>query len=104
MTNIPSVEERVWRKVEKELEYVATYASPERRVELLAFLKEQFLTALTADRTALLTQLREWAEEIKRCNSSEEHSRRRDHATKSGYEIALDGLQAHLDELIKTTK
>lgn len=31
----------------KELEYVATYANPERRVELLNFLKGQFSQSLT---------------------------------------------------------
>jgi hypothetical protein len=30
--------EKIWSEVEKELEYVATYASPERRPELLRFL------------------------------------------------------------------
>lgn len=34
--------EQGWADVEKELEYVATYASPERRAELLRFLKGQF--------------------------------------------------------------
>ena len=99
MTKIPSVEERVAEKFNGSdifWKVILKHLTP----ETIAFIKNDYIETLTADRTALLTELREWAEEIKRCNSSEEHSRRRDHATKSGYEIALDGLQAHLDELI----
>ena len=34
--------EKKWKKIEKELEYVASYANPERRAELLHFLKGEF--------------------------------------------------------------
>lgn len=42
-------ENKVWRDIEKELSYVATYANTERRVELLRFLKGQFETLLKAE-------------------------------------------------------
>ena len=38
-----------WKRIEKELVYVATYASPERRDDLLRFLKGQFQTILVAE-------------------------------------------------------
>ena len=40
-------------------------------------------------------------EGMKVCPSSEEHERRRDHSTKSGYETALDDAITALQELIK---
>ena len=48
MTNQPQ-EQEDWKRIEKELVYVATYASPERRDDLLRFLKGQFQTILVAE-------------------------------------------------------
>ena len=48
MTNQPQ-EQEDWKRVEKELEYVATYTSPERREELLRFLKDQFQSLLATE-------------------------------------------------------
>jgi len=105
MTKIPSVQERVdeftskIQKSSKDGGFLNQNDLFPNRFLIAAWLKQ----TLTADRTALLTELREWAEKIKRCNSSEEHSRRRDHTTKSGYEIALDDFQAYIDNLINPT-
>lgn len=46
VVNTPSPKNVEWHRIGKELEYVATYASPERRGELLDFLKYQFQTLL----------------------------------------------------------
>ena len=97
MTKIPSVEKINGHRIIEQDETIKVYKG-----EVVLPISELIKT-LTAERTALLTELREWAEKIKRCNSSEEHSRRRDHTTKSGYEIALDDFQAYIDNLINPT-
>ncbi len=59
---------------------------------------------LTADRTALIEAGVRKLKEMKVCTSAEEHERRRDHATKSGYETALDDAITALQELNSPTE
>lgn len=61
------VEEKIWKDIDDELKYVATYASPERREELLNFLRKQFLkmhqkaytAGMEAERERILERLPE---------------------------------------------
>lgn len=46
-----------WKKIEKELEHIATYANPERHTELLSFLKGQFKELLTTQLSSLLSEI-----------------------------------------------
>ena len=90
MTKIPSVEERV-----------AEHTDPD--TGLLNFGKydhEAFRRFLTADRLALLTELREWS--VKQDWPVSKRDEGLAFQEKLGHNEAHEDLQAHLDELIKS--
>ena len=57
--------ENKWKKVEKELEYVASYANVERRVDLLNFLKFQFKELFSFHKKQIQEIIKEKREEHK---------------------------------------
>jgi len=104
MTKIPSVEEVVYNfgKQFDELKMKPPKNSmPGLERELI---KDFMRKALTAERTALLTELREWAEVNKSIFRAKENGERGvKHYSKWSQNIkTLESLQAHLDGLIKS--
>lgn len=57
MTNQTPTTEKLSKSIEKELQYIATYASVERREELFQFLRQQFLIATQEAEKAVLEEL-----------------------------------------------
>ena len=104
MTKIPSVEERVAEKFNGSNVFwkvILKHLTP----ETIAFIKNDYIETLTADRTALLTELREWTDNyLKKVNTYAE-SCHKENLIMLAYdahsrEIAIEHLKAHLDELI----
>lgn len=69
--------------------------TPNSSAELLGF--KAYLRGTIPETTRkVLGMVREHLKGMYKVNSAEEHERRRDHATKGGYEIALDDIIASL--------
>ena len=82
MTKIPSVEKEI-------LKWMNAYIPEGKTVPVFEDMLEQYATT---QRTALLTELREWSDKNKW------------DITREFTVIRLSDLQAHLDELINSTK
>jgi len=85
MTKIPSVEELINKMQVGEC--------------ITGFQKADLLTALTDERTTLLTELREWARSKKGMKSGNEQSQMYWH----GHADVLFALEAHINNLINPT-
>jgi len=86
MTKIPSVEGRVAEKFNGSNVFwkvILKHLTP----ETIAFIKNDYIETLTAERTALLTELREYTVNLKGVYSAHD---------------VQEAIKAHLDELIKS--
>lgn len=92
--------EKNWKQVEDELKYVATYASPERREQLLGFLKNLFERLLRTERESYQKELvASWEKKIIKKeerlpyeNSPDIYGNARMEAYKKGYNQAIEDI------------
>jgi len=99
MTKIPSVEDSVE-------EFMSQYAWGKFfTIELEQEVRENLVQTLTADRLALLTELRECEllEEEKDCDNCNDCEAMMSCPRKEAHNTLARNIKAHLDELIKST-
>jgi len=93
MTKIPSVEER----------FTANYLDGDKIQDGQMLSSRECLEAITAERTALLTELREWAiSKLEETHVEEDGVPVDTYGYPETHNKPLLDLQAHLDELIKS--